>query len=156
MLGHETNKQGAVARHCEATKLRSTQPNSNRTGIGPTVSHTQVAKETATQVELLLSTMPSYQIEDQNDSSSDSDEEEEEVPQTMMEKINGALDTAYNKTAATLLYVKPVAHVCWIPFVMYLGSMEQPYPSLFQMLTPPMQNTVDDGIFSEEDYRTNA
>jgi len=111
---------------------------STSTGLGPTVSHTQVAKETATQVELLLSTMPSYQIEDQNDSSSDSDEEEEEVPQTMMEKINGALDTAYNKTAATLLYVKPVAHVCWIPFVMYLGSMEQPYPSLFQMLTPPM------------------
>ena len=75
-------------------------------------------------------------------SGSDSDDDEEEeveiIQPTVGEHMQGAIDTVYAKGAAGLLYIKPFAHVAWIPFVLWLGSSEPPHPSLFQMLSPPM------------------
>jgi hypothetical protein len=86
--------------------------------------------------------MPTIEEEDKSidsDSSEYEDDEDDEVESaTLMEKVQMTMDMAYEKSCATLCYIKPVAHVAWIPFVLYIGSTEAPYPSLFQMLTPPM------------------
>jgi hypothetical protein len=82
--------------------------------------------------------MPSFE-NDSSGSDSDSDFEEEEiVSTTIREKVDSALNQVYDKTGAALIYIKPYVHVAWIPLVLFLGSSEPPFPSMFDLITPPM------------------
>ena len=82
--------------------------------------------------------MPSFENDDSSSEDSDSEDEEEVTSRTFGEKIASTFNTVYDKSGAALVYVKPYVHVAWIPLVLFLGSSEPPFPSWFELITPPM------------------
>ena len=46
-------------------------------------------------------------------------------------------DRVYDAGCAAARYAKPVLHVAWIPFLIWLGMNEEPYPGLLQVIMPP-------------------
>ena len=82
--------------------------------------------------------MPSFENDDSSSEDSDSEDEEELTNRTFGEKIASTFNTVYDKSGAALVYVKPYVHVAWIPLVLFLGSSEPPFPSWFELITPPM------------------
>ena len=73
-------------------------------------------------------------------SDSESDDESLDTPTTFSEKVMNTLNptAVYDKTAGVLKTIKPILHVAWIPIVLFLGSNEPPFPSLFDLITPPI------------------